>query len=67
MKIDSHQHFWIYDADEYQWITNELNVLRRSFMPLLLRSESKAVGIDGTIAVQARQSIKETEWLLDLA
>ena len=31
--IDSHQHFWIYDAAEYGWIDESMPALRRDFLP----------------------------------
>ena len=42
-------------------------VLQRNFLPEDLAVLLKANGLDGSVAVQARQSIEETAWLLDLA
>ncbi len=67
MHIDSHQHFWKYDAGEYGWIDESMKSLRRDFMPEDLEPELKRNGFDGCIAVQARQSLEETRWLLELA
>jgi L-fuconolactonase len=67
MKIDSHQHFWRYDAVRDAWITDSMAVLRRDFLPELLAAELAANGIDASIAVQADQSENETRFLLDLA
>lgn len=67
MRIDSHQHFWHYNPDEHVWMTDELSVLKRSFMPADLEPLLQSVNFDGAIVVQARQMLKETEWLLDLA
>jgi len=67
MKIDSHHHFWKYSVEEYPWIGDSMAALRRDFLPEHLRAEIAAVGIDGVISVQARQSVRETEWLLALA
>jgi L-fucono-1,5-lactonase len=41
--------------------------LRRDFLPHDLEPELAAAGFDGSIAVQARQTLDETRWLLDLA
>jgi L-fuconolactonase len=41
--------------------------IRRSFLPSDLKPLIQASGIDATIAVQARQSLEETAWLLELA
>jgi len=65
--IDSHQHFWHYDAARYGWIDEPLAALRRDFLPEDLLPLLGDEGVDGTIAVQARQDDEETAWLLDLA
>jgi L-fuconolactonase len=67
MHIDSHQHFWRYDAREYGWIDDSMNSLRRDFMPEDLEPELKRNGFHGCVAVQARQTLAETRWLLELA
>jgi len=66
-RIDSHQHFWKFDATQYGWIGADQYVLRRDFLPTDLEAELAATGIGGTIAVQAQQNIEETRWLLALA
>lgn len=65
--IDSHQHFWRYDAKRDGWITDDMSLLRRDFLPDELDREFDANGVDGSIAVQADQSEDETLFLLDLA
>ena len=67
MRIDSHQHFWKYNAMRHSWITEEMSVLKHDFLPENLEEERKANGIDATIAVQADQSEEETLFLLQLA
>ena len=67
MTIDSHHHFWRYNTDEFGWIDDAMASIRRDFLPPHLQAEIAAVGIDGVISVQARQSLAETEWLLQLA
>jgi L-fuconolactonase len=67
MHIDSHQHFWRYDAAQYAWITDEMASLRRDFLPEDLSPLLKAAGFAGTVAVQARPTLAETDWLLSLA
>src|SRR4051794_10080300 len=66
MRIDSHQHFWRYNASGYGWIDDSMSCLRRDFLPENLKVELDAAGFDGAIAVQARQTLEETRWLLDL-
>jgi L-fuconolactonase len=67
MKIDSHQHFWRYNPDEYAWITDDMGILRQDFLPEDLKPLFSRAGIHGSVAVQARQSLDETRWLLNLA
>ncbi len=64
-KIDAHHHFWVYDPKEYAWISEP--VLKGNFGPQELKAEMNRVGVQGAIPVQARPSLKETDWLLDLA
>lgn len=65
LKLDSHQHFWKYSDAEYGWIDDP--VLRRDFLPDDLHKELHTAKLDGSVSVQARQTIGETEWLLSLA
>jgi L-fuconolactonase len=67
MRIDTHQHFWRYNADEYGWIDDSMSSLRRDFGPDDLKLEMDRAGFHGSVAVQARQSLEETRWLLELA
>jgi L-fuconolactonase len=65
--IDSHQHFWRYNSAEHTWMTEAMPGLKRDFMPDDLAPLLSQIGFDGCIAVQARQSLAETDWLLKLA
>lgn len=67
MRLDSHQHFWAYDPGRYGWITEAMPALRRDRLPADLAPLLRKEGVEGTIAVQARQDVEETEWLLKLA
>ena len=67
MRIDAHQHFWTYDPREYDWIDDSMASLRRDFLPADLQPELENNGFQGCVAVQARQSLEETRWLLELA
>lgn len=66
MKIDAHHHLWKYGPD-YGWISNSMSVLKRDFLPRDLKAEIDLAGIGGVVAVQARQTLEETRWLLELA
>jgi L-fuconolactonase len=65
--IDAHQHFWNYTPEEYGWIDSSMQVLRRDYLPEHLKPEIDQNGVTGAVAVQARESVEETRWLLDLA
>ena len=67
MRIDAHQHFWKYDAAEYTWIDDSMAALKRDFLPDESAREMARVGFDACVAVQARQTLDETRWLLGLA
>jgi L-fuconolactonase len=67
MRIDAHQHFWKYDAAEYGWIDDSMAALRRDFVPADLQREMAHTRVDASVAVQARQTLEETRWLLSLA
>lgn len=68
MKIDAHQHFWIYDKEQYPWMDGDLMApLRANKLPADLTAEQMKVGFDGSIVVQARQTLEESRWLLKLA
>ena len=65
-RIDAHHHFWGYNPEEYGWISDDLCLLRRDFLPAELRTQIQMATIDGVVSVQARQSLQETGWLLAL-
>ncbi len=65
--IDAHHHLWDFNEQDYVWMSGEMTVLRRSFLLPDLQTAVRESGVDGTVAVQARQMTVETEWLLDLA
>lgn len=67
MKIDAHQHFWRYSAREYGWIGPGMEDLKQDYLPGGLIPVLQKVGVGGTVAVQARQTVEETRWLLELA
>jgi len=67
MIIDSHHHFWKYDPIEYDWIDDSMKVIRKDFLPESLELTIREAGVDGVISVQARQSVEETSWLLEMA
>jgi len=67
MRIDAHQHFWIYSPQEYGWIDDSMDAIRRNFLPEDLAPELQKNGYAGSVAVQAQQTLDETRNLLSLA
>jgi L-fuconolactonase len=67
LRIDAHQHFWIYNEREFAWIDDSMAALRRDFLPVDLLPHLEANDFHGSVVVQTRQSLEETRWLLALA
>ena len=67
MTIDSHQHFWKYEPVKHSWIDDNMAVIRRDFLPSDLSTVYSENGVDGCVAVQADQTLAETDFLLGLA
>ncbi|MDR6940676.1 amidohydrolase family protein [Mucilaginibacter pocheonensis] len=67
LKIDAHQHFWIFDPVRDSWINDEMLVIKHDFLPADLLPVLQQNGVDGCVSVQASQSEEETRFLLDLA
>ncbi|WP_298769525.1 amidohydrolase [uncultured Shewanella sp.] len=69
MRIDGHQHFLNYPLfpNDYPWMVDQYAVLKNEYAPEQLSSTLTQCNIDGTVVVQARQSLQETDWLLSLA
>lgn len=65
MKIDAHHHCWRYTPEEFGWISEEMRDIRRNFYPADLAPLLAAAGVDGTVIVQARQTVEETLQLLE--
>ena len=67
MSIDAHQHFWKYHAREYSFLGAAMARIHQDFFPEDLAREQEGLGFGGSVAVQARQSLVESRWLLELA
>src|SRR5215467_830404 len=66
-RIDAHHHLWRYSEEEYSWIGPGMQAIARDFLPYSLQSELGASEVSGSVVVQTRQTLPETEWLLGLA
>ena len=67
MTIDAHHHLWKYSSADYDWIDDDMSVLKQDYLLPELHKVMSDNDIQGSIVVQARQSLIETDWLLDLA
>jgi L-fuconolactonase len=67
MYIDAHHHLWAFNPVEYDWIDDSMALLRKDFLVDELEKTLYANGFSASIVVQARQSLEETLWLIDLA
>jgi L-fuconolactonase len=65
--IDSHQHFWNYDASRHSWISDEMKVIRKDFQPGDLSPLLERNKFEGCVSVQVDQTEDETLQLLALA
>ena len=66
-RIDAHHHLWRYNDRDYVWMSDQMSVLRRDFLVPELELVLAQSGIGGAVSVQARQTLAETRWLLELA
>ncbi len=66
-RIDSHQHFWQLARGDYAWLTPELELLYRDFLPNDLQPILKSADVEKTVLVQAAETTAETQFLLQLA
>ena len=67
MRIDSHQHYWEPRRGDYDWMPKDNPILYRRYRPADLEPNLERNGIDGTVVVQAAESVHETEYLLGIA
>ncbi len=67
MTIDSHQHFWHFDPVRDSWITDDMAIIQRDFLPADLEPVLAQNRMDGCVAVQASQSEEETLFLVNMA
>jgi L-fuconolactonase len=66
-RIDAHHHLWHFQEAEFAWIDDTMAPLRHDFLIEDLCHALRSEKVDAAIAVQARQTIEETQWLLECA
>ncbi len=64
--LDAHHHLWQYDAIQYPWIEGTSALAQDYLLPELIENTT-AAGVTGTVTVQARQTLEESDWLLELS
>lgn len=64
LRIDAHNHFWKFDPVRDSWITEEMGIIRRDFMPADLLPVLRQYDFDGSIVVQSDQSEEENGFQL---
>ncbi|AKD02278.1 amidohydrolase family protein [Pontibacter korlensis] len=67
LRIDAHQHFWKYNPWRDSWITDEMAVIQRDFMPQDLEPLLRQHRFDGCVLVQSAQPEEENIFLLEQA
>ena len=65
--IDAHQHFWKYNTTEFDWLTDDMKIIRKDFLPEDLKPLLDENNVDGCVAVQTNQAKAENGFLLNLA
>jgi L-fuconolactonase len=67
MIVDAHQHFWQVGRFDYPWMTSDVEILCRDYLPAELAPILQENGVSKTVLVQASNSVAESRWLLRLA
>ncbi|MEO6722893.1 MAG: amidohydrolase family protein [Ferruginibacter sp.] len=63
-RIDAHQHFWQYSPVRDTWITDEMQIIQRDFLPGDLHPLLQQNDFDGCVVVQSDQAEIENEFHL---
>ena len=65
--VDAHLHVWDLERSEYGWLTPELGPLYATYTPEQAQGELAAAGIDSAVLVQAEDSERDTDLMLEAA
>jgi L-fuconolactonase len=65
--IDTHVHFWKYNATRDTWISDNMKVLKQHYLPEDLALSAKRNRVEGCVAIQVDQSELENYFLIELA
>jgi L-fuconolactonase len=64
--VDAHLHIWDLERSDYAWLAPD-HPLHRTFTPEQARAELEAAGIASAVLVQAEDSERDTELMLEAA
>jgi L-fuconolactonase len=67
LTVDAHLHVWDLARSEYAWLTPDLGPLHATFTPEQARAELDTAGIASAVLVQAEDSERDTELMLEAA
>lgn len=67
LKIDSHQHFWVYDKERHSWIDDSMKACQRDFLPADVQPILQQNVFAGCVAVQVDQTEADNDFTLSLA
>ena len=67
MIVDAHLHLWDLERSEYSWLTPELGPLYATYEPAQAHAELAAAGVDRAVLVQAEDSERDTDLMLEAA
>ena len=65
--VDAHLHIWDLERSEYAWLTPALGELYATFTPEQARAELEAAGVGSAVLVQAEDSERDTDLMLEAA
>jgi L-fuconolactonase len=65
--VDAHLHIWDLERSDYAWLTPELGPLYATFTPEQAHVELGAAGVERAVLVQAEDSERDTDLMLDAA
>jgi L-fuconolactonase len=65
--VDAHLHLWDLERSRYAWVTPELGPLYATFTPAQARLELADSGVAAAVLVQAEDSERDTELMLEVA
>ena len=65
--VDAHLHIWDLERSEYAWLTPDFGPINATFTPEQAQAELEAAGIDSAVLVQAEDSDRDTDLMLEAA